>query len=243
MTGSKRARNFVLVHGAWHGGWCWRTVADILRNRGHNVTAPTQTGLGERAHLISRNIDLATFVADIENHILYEDRAEIVLVGHSFGGGVMTGVADRIAERLDRLIFLDAMMLHSGETAMSRMPDNVAAVRMRQAEETSGGLSMPVPSASAFGVVDPRQGAWLEQRLTPHPLNTYLTALSLDHAPANNLPADYVVCTDPVYAPLEAARQRARQSGWPMHELATGHDAMVTEPQATADLLETIAAA
>jgi pimeloyl-ACP methyl ester carboxylesterase len=232
---------FVLVHGAWHGGWCWRHVAAILRGRGHTVTMPTQTGLGERAHLMSREIDLATFVADIENHILFEDLAGVVLVGHSFAGTVIGGVADRLAGRIDRLIYLDALMLQSGETPMSRVPDEVAAERLKLAGETSGGLSIPPPPASAFGISDAAQTAWVESRLTPHPLNTYLSSLTFDNPAAAGLPTDYIVCTDPLYLPLEDARHRARYAGWPMHDLATGHDAMVMAPEATADLIENIA--
>ena len=234
-------KTFVLVHGAWHGGWCWRDVAAILRARGHAVTTPTQTGLGERAHLLSRAIDLATFVTDIETHILFEDLADVVLVGHSFAGPVISGVADRIPEGLSRLIYLDAQVLESGETPMSRMPEDIAAERIRQAEESSGGLSLPAPPASVFGVRDPHQTAWVESRLTPHPMRTYHCALTLSNSCGNGLPADYIVCTDPIYQPLQSARERARQAGWPMHELPTGHDAMVTEPGATADLLEAIA--
>src|SRR5215469_5914508 len=94
------AKTFVLVHGAWHGGWCWSKVAAILRTRGHTVFTPTQTGLGERAHLISKSIDLGVFVTDITNVIKYEDLTDIVLVGHSFGGNAISGVADTMRERI-----------------------------------------------------------------------------------------------------------------------------------------------
>lgn len=232
---------FVLVHGAWHGGWCWRDVAGILRARGHAVTTPTQTGLGERSHLMSRDISLATFVADIENHILFEDLADIVLVGHSFAGSIVSGIADRMAGRLRRLVYLDALMLQGGETPMSRVPDDVAAERIRLAEESSGGISVPAPPASAFGISNPAHAAWVESRLTPHPLNAYLTALTFDNPLGNGLPADYIVCADPLYLPLESSRGRIRRMGWPIHDLPAGHDAMVSAPQATADLIEAIA--
>jgi len=233
---------FVLVHGAWHGGWCWRHVAEILRARGHAVTMPTQTGLGERSHLLSREISLSTFVADIENHILFEDLTNAVLVGHSFAGSIISGVADRMAERVGRLIYLDALMLQSGESPMSRVPEEIAAERIRLAEEASGGLAIPAPPASAFGIADPGQAAWVESQLTPHPLNTYLTDLTFDNPLGNGLPADYIVCADPIYLPLESSRNRIHEAGWPMHDLPTGHEAMVSAPQATADLIEAIAA-
>jgi len=233
---------FVFVHGAWHGGWCWRHVAGILRARGHAVTTPTQTGLGERSHLISREIGLGTFVTDIESHIEYEDLTNVILVGHSFGGSVVSGLADRMPARLRRLIYIDALIVKSGETPMSRVPDDVAAERIRLAHETSDGLSVPAPPASAFGIGDATQAAWVESRLTPHPLNTYLTSLTFEHPLGNGLAADYIACTDPLYAPLETSRARVREAGWPIHELATSHDAMVSAPEATADLIEAIAA-
>jgi pimeloyl-ACP methyl ester carboxylesterase len=232
---------FVLVHGAWHGGWCWHGVAAILRARGHRVTAPTLTGLGERSHLISREIDLSTFVTDIENHITFEDLSDVVLVGHSFAGTVIGAAADRLAGRVRRLIYLDSLLLEDGETPMSRLPDDVAAERLRLAEESSGGLSLPPPPASAFGIVDPLQQARVDSRLTPHPLGAYLSSLPFSGAQGDPVPADYIVCSDPLYAPLGSSRDRARDAGWPIHDLPTGHDAMIIAPEALAHLLEAIA--
>jgi pimeloyl-ACP methyl ester carboxylesterase len=232
----------VLVHGAFHGGWCWREVAERLRARGHRVTTPTLSGLGERAHLLSERIDLWTCIADIEHHVRFEDLGDIVLVGHSFAGGVITGVADRIGGQVGRLIYLDALMLRPGETAMSQVPEAVAEERVRQARMSAGGLTMPPPPASAFGVVDPDQAVWVEDRLTPHPIKTYLTPLDLNGAVGNGRPAAYVVCTDPVYTGLADSHARADETGWPIHELKTGHDAMVTAPAATAELIDVLAA-
>src|SRR5690349_12899671 len=103
------SKTYVLVHGAWHGGWCWSKVAAILRGRGHAVVTPTQTGLGERSHLLSKSIDLDVFVADIANVIKYEELNEVVLVGHSFGGNAISGVADKMPQRIRRLVYLDAV--------------------------------------------------------------------------------------------------------------------------------------
>lgn len=238
---SARAKTFVLVHGASHGGWCWRSVAELLRGRGHRVTTPTLTGLGERSHLLSGAIDLQTHITDINNHLRFEDLDDIVLVGHSYAGAVITGVADRMADRLGRLIYLDAVLVHHGETLISQVPEPVAEERIRLARET-GGLVMPVPPASAFGVTDLDLSVWLESKLTPHPIKTYLSELRLDGAAGNGLPAAYIICNDPLYRGLAVAHARARQTGWPLHELATGHDAMVIAPARTADLLEAIAA-
>ncbi|MBT5434203.1 MAG: alpha/beta hydrolase [Alphaproteobacteria bacterium] len=233
-------RSFVLVHGAWHGGWCWRDVATLLCGHGHYVTTPTMTGLGERSHLLGPDITIDTHVDDIVNHLVWNDLANVVLVGHSYGGGIVLGVADRVPERLARLILLDAGFLRNGETCMDELAPEVAADRLRLARETSGGLTLPVPPASAFGGVTADQGTWLDGLLTPHPLRTYTTPLRLDHPPGNGLPADYIACTDPAYAVMDPIWDRVRAAGWPFHELATGHDAMVIAPEETAALLEQV---
>ena len=232
-----RPKTFVLVHGAWHGGWCWTRVAERLRARGHRVTTPTLTGLGERAHLMSTDIDLALMTADVINHLWWEDLDDAILVGHSFAGHAITGAADRVPGRITRLVYLDAMVPEGGRAHFDELPEDVVAERLRLAEETSGGLSIPAPPAAAFGVTDPADAAWVESRLTPHPLRTFTTAQSFPNGPGNGLPAEYILCNDPVYGALEAARTRARELGWPITELAAGHDAMVTAPGALAELL------
>lgn len=242
MTGSG-PNTIVLVHGAWHGGWCWRDVASILRARGWRVSAPTLTGLGERSHLMSRDIDLSVFVTDIVHHVTFGDLNDIVLVGHSFSGTVIGAAAERLAGRVRRLVYLDALLLESGETPMSRVPDDIAAERIRLAEQSSSGVSLPPPPASTFGIVDPHQQAWVDSHLTPHPLRAYLSSLTFAGRPGSGLPVDYIVCSGPLYLPLESSRERARAAGWQMHDLPTGHDAMVSAPNALADLLETSAGA
>jgi len=236
------ARTFVLVHGAWHGGWCWSKVATILRGRGHAVVTPTQTGLGERAHLLSRSIDLDVFVTDIANVLAYEDLDDVVLVGHSFGGNAISGVADRMRGRIRGLVYLDAVILENGESAFGRMPADVVASRTRAAEESSGGLSIPAPPPAAFGIVDEAQASFVQSRLTPHPLATYISPLRLVNQVGNGLPATYIVCTDPIYSPLETSRSRVETTGWTTIEIRTGHDAMVSAPGRLADMLEANAA-
>ncbi|MEM9632307.1 MAG: alpha/beta fold hydrolase [Pseudomonadota bacterium] len=234
-------RNFVLVHGAWHGGWCWSRVAEILCSRGHRVTAPTQTGLGERSHLLTDSITLQTFVDDIIQHVNFEELNEVVFVGHSYGGISITGVADQMPGCVSKLIFLDAVLLDSGETWFDFLPTEVIEKRKELAMETSGGLSVPPPSAEAFGVQRPDDIAFLASRLTPHPINTYRTNLTLENRIGNGLPASYVSCTEPRFDPVTVSLNRAQDFGWPITQIATGHDAMVTEPQAVADLLEELA--
>ena len=236
---TRKPKTFVLVHGAWHGGWCWARVAGRLAARGHRVTTPTLTGLGERAHLMSTDIDLTLMTADLVNHLFWEDLHDVILVGHSFAGHVITGTADEWPERIRRLVYLDAMVPESGRTHFDDLPRDVVAERLRLAERTSGGVSIPPPPAAAFGVTDPADAAWVESRLSPHPLRAFTTSQTFRGAPGNGLPAEYILCNDPVYGALEGARARARALGWPITELAASHDAMVTSAAALAELLET----
>jgi len=233
-----KRKTFVLLHGAWHGGWCWERVAEPLRARGHRVTTPTQTGLGERSHLMSPDIDLEVFTADLVNHLLWEDLTDAILVGHSFGGNAISGAAEQVPERIARLIYLDALVPESGRSPFDELPPDVVAERIRQAQETSGGLSIPPPPAEAFGVTDPDDVDWLESFLTPHPLRCFMSAQTFRGEPGNGLPAQYILCNDPIYGPLEGARTRARSLGWPIAEISTGHNAMVTAPQALIDILD-----
>jgi pimeloyl-ACP methyl ester carboxylesterase len=226
------------VHGAWHGGWCWSKVASILRGRGHTVYTPTQTGLGERSHLLSRSIDLEVFVMDVVNVLEWEDLRDVVLVGHSFGGNAISGAADRTADRIRQLIYLDAIIQENGQSAFGQPPKELVEARTRAAQESSDGLSLPTPPASAFGITDVMQAAWVESRLTPHPFATYTSPLMLSKPVGNGLPASYVVCADPIYMPAEASRRWVKAHGWKMLEIAAGHDAMVIAPDLLAELLE-----
>lgn len=229
---------FVLLHGAWHGGWCWARVADILRARGHKVTTPTQTGLGERSHLLSRDITLTTFCEDLRLHLEYEGASDAVLVGHSFGGSPISYAAEQAADRVGRLVYFDATMVFAGETPLTTMSPDVAALRRQLAADSSDGLTLPVPPAAAMGVTDPADVAWLEQMMTPHPFATFETPLPIKGVPGAGKPSSYIMCADPIYSPLEGARVRARDLGMRMVDIATGHDGMITAPQALADILE-----
>ena len=229
-------RVFVLVHGAWHGGWCWARVAPLLRARGHRVFTPTQTGLGERAHLLSRDITFETFVQDVVGVMEAEELDDVVLVGHSFGGSSISGVVDRMPERVRRLVYLDARILENGA---SPSDDSALAAERRRLAEASGGLSVPVPPPSAFGVPDGPDADWVARRMTPHPYSVFHSSLRLEHPVGNGRPCTYLCCTDPIYVPLEPSRRWAKgRPGWLWREIATGHDAMVTAPEILARMLE-----
>ena len=232
---------FVLVHGGFHGGWCWSRVASLLRARGHTVFTPTQTGCGERSHLLSKSITIATFVDDIANVLTWENLHEVVLVGHSFGGIAITGVADRMPERLRQLIYLDSLILQDGQCAFDLLDKPLVQARL-DAAAANGGIYIEAPPPGFFGIVEPEQVEFLRARLTPHPLGTYVSPLRLAHAVANGLPAVYVHCIDPLYRGLTKTRDWVKATGMKTVELATGHDAMVSAPGPLADLLEQLGA-
>jgi pimeloyl-ACP methyl ester carboxylesterase len=235
--GRRPGQAFVLIHGSWHGGWCWARVAQQLRAQGHRVFTPTQTGLGERSHLLGSGITLGTFVTDLVNVLEWEDLTSVVLVGHSFGGIAITGAADQVPHRIRHLVYLDSLILRDGESAFSVFPPEVVTARRRLAQEFSGGVSIPVPDASAFGITDPADAAWVKGKCTPHPIATYEDAMALKHPLGNGLPVTYVAVT-PEYGPTAASRTLAReQAGWNYVELAAGHDAMVTTPDGVTEIL------
>jgi pimeloyl-ACP methyl ester carboxylesterase len=232
---------FVLMHGAWHGGWCWRYVADPLRAGGHRVFTPTQTGLGERKHLLTRGVTLETFIADLTNVLEAEDLEDVILVGHSFGGLAISGAADRMPERIRSLVYLDGAIPEGGQSAYGVLPAHVVAARRKLAAEQGDGLAIPAPPVAVFGIPeDHPNAAWVRRNLTPHPAETYESVLALQHPVGNGLPCIYIQSTAPAYAPLEGVRQWVkRQQGWRWREIATGHDAMVTAPaEVTRMLLE-----
>jgi pimeloyl-ACP methyl ester carboxylesterase len=231
-------RTYVLVHGAWHGGWCWVRVAERLVAAGHRVFTPTQTGLGERAHLLSTAITPDVFTDDIANVLVMEELNDVILVGHSFGGRSVCGVADRMPARLHRLVFLDASLPQNGISAMDQALPEIRAARLKLAQETSGGVSIPPPHASDFGVTDPADAAWVARRLTPHPLTTYMVPMTLQHPIGNGVPVSYIRCSNPAFANTASSAAFAKaQPGWQYLEIATGHDAMVTAPGELTDML------
>lgn len=235
------SRNFVLLHGAFHGAWCWREVAAILSSHGHRVTTPTQTGLGERRHLLSPSVSIDTFINDLVEHIRYAEISDAVLVGHSFGGIAITGAADRIPNRIRQLIYLDSRIVRAGECAFDSSPPALVAERRALAAQ-NGNLFLPPPAAESFGIPAGPAADRVNRLLTPHPFATYHNRLRLQHPFGNGRPCAYIACTAPEYASLRPCRDWARaQPGWAYHELATGHDAMITAPAETAALLEALA--
>ena len=229
--------HFLLIHGAWHGGWVWNEISEILRYQRYSVSTPTLTGLGEKKHLLSSKITIETFIEDVVNHIIFENLNNIILVGHSFAGSVISGVADRLKDRIQKLIYFDAMILIDGQKPFDIAPKVLVKQRIELAKRFGNGISIPAPSADAFGVFDVKKSLLLEEKLTPHPLSTYQSKLTIKNEIGNGIPLFYIFCNDPVYKSLESSRKVVRKLKWPIFELNAGHDAMLTHPKETLNLL------
>jgi pimeloyl-ACP methyl ester carboxylesterase len=210
------------------------------------VYTPTQTGVGERRHLLSSAVGLEVFTLDVTNLLEAEELTDVVLVGHSLGGVTITAVADRMPDRLRQLVYLDGGVLQSGESVFTDYPADLVADRRAAAAASPGGLTIPPPPPAAFGIPDGPRADWVARHMTPHPIATYEQPLELRNPTiGNGLPCTYVVCVDPVYAPLEVYRRRVRgfvAAGlpWSWRELATGHEAMVMAPEALTEMLLTL---
>jgi pimeloyl-ACP methyl ester carboxylesterase len=231
---------FVLVHGAWHGGWCYARVAASLRARGHTVFTPTLTGQGERAHLISGAINLSTHIEDVLGVFRFERLRDVVLAGHSYGGMVITGVADRIPERIKALAYLDAFIPEDGQSLFDiNIPANTQ--RFLDNAGRTGGLSVPAPPATYFGV-NAADAALVDELATPQPLGCFTEKLKLSGAQRSVRKHLYVHGTVlPRESPFRAFYERAQAAGWSAHALACGHDVMLDMPGETAELLASLA--
>ena len=231
---------FLVAHGAWSAAWAWKKMRPLLQARGHDLHIPTYTGLGERAHLASRDIGLSTHIADVLGTLEFEDLRDVVLVGHSYGGMVATGVADRARARLRRLVYLDAFVPRDGQSLLDLLPADVRE-RMREAARTAGeGWRVPpnpVPPDTSEADL-----AWLMPRRVMHPLRAFEDALHLT-GPEGAIPRVYIYCTriapGDVFGPF-AERRAARRRGSTSSSTAS-HSPNVTAPEALAALLEKLA--
>ena len=226
---------YVLVHGAWHGGWCWAKVARLLRDAGHEVYTPTLTGLGERAHLARPEVDLDTHIQDVVAMLEAEELRQVTLVGHSYGGMVITGVAARTSGRIGHLVYLDAFVPEAGKSLLDYVGEGAGA--MREAAVAHGeGWKLPSFPPERFGVTSQRDTEWLTKHLVPQPLRTFEQALPA--AGGEKLKRTYVYCSKPAMGAFDQFAERLRDDRkWTFHDVKTGHDAMVTAPGEIAKIL------
>lgn len=230
---------FVLVHGSFHGGWCWKKVEPLLREQGHEVYTPTMTGLGERSHLVHPRVGLELNVEDIVQVFEYEDLEDVVLLGHSYGSLVINGVAEHCHDRIRRLVYLDGFLPEHGKSAWDIAPE-AEKIWEERAVGPDDWLVFPADPADVYDISDPDDLEWLRDNLVPTAHFTHREPLDIPDERAKDLPRSYIACTH--YEPFQPMAEQAREEVLDYYELDTSHEPMVTNPdQLVQILLETAA--
>jgi pimeloyl-ACP methyl ester carboxylesterase len=234
---------YVLVHGGGHGGWCYAKVKQRLEGAGHEVFAPSLTGLAERSHLLSASVDLDMHIRDVVQLLHYWDLKDVVLVGHSYGGMVITGVADRAAGRVGKLVYLDAANPRNHQSLVDVAGPVIEAVRPMGAVVDGVELVLlPAPGAGAFyGVIDPGDLAWMDDRLCGHPWRCFEQKLELRNEEALWAIAQYHIICESTLATRDAALIEEARTEGRLWSIDTGHDLMITEPDLVAEALIQVA--
>ena len=244
------SHTFLLVHGAWHGAWCWKYLQHQLSEMGHASHALTLTGLAETAHLLTKEVGLDTHIQDVLDYVQDKQLDNFVLVGHSYGGMVISGAAEKISSKIKGLVYLDAIVPQDNDSLFSSgMPDNlemIAQIEQSVRGMSQDGLTIPPPPAVGLGIPesDTENLAWVNQLLTPHPLKTWLDTVSIQNPEAQKLSKAFVHCTNPqLESNIGAIAQRLKNDEqWTFIEMDTGHNAMVTQPVELAQLLNDMVA-
>jgi pimeloyl-ACP methyl ester carboxylesterase len=232
--GAWQVATFYVAHGAWSAGWAWKKMHPVLAQRGHALITPTHTGLGERSHLARPDIDLETHIADHLGVLRFDDLRDLIVIGHSYGGMVATGLADRAPDRIKTLVYLDAFAPRDGDSVFSLNPEREAP--MREAAAKMGGFMPPAAMPPDTSEADK---AWAAPRRMPQPLQTFAQGLKLSREPVQ--PRHYIYCKR--HNPGDPFRQfleRARREGWPSYEIDASHNPHITCPEILAEVLERI---
>lgn len=225
--------NFVLVHGGMIGGTCWKKVRKLLERNNHVLT-PTLTGISERKNLSHPNIDLDTHVQDILDTIYYEKIEDIVLVGHSYGGMVITAVADRIPEKINKLVYVAAVLPMDGESMFDAVGPEISALLSNSAKNGNG-WEVPPGTPESYGIEDSEDIKWFKNSSTPHPLKSFQQKISYHSSSFEKLNKTYIKCSRDLA--LESMATRAKNMQIPCYEINTGHFPMITHPEALVELL------
>jgi pimeloyl-ACP methyl ester carboxylesterase len=229
---------FVLVHGAWHGSWCWQRVRRLLQLSRHEVFTPTLTGLAERSHLLAPHVNLSTHIDDVVNLIRWEELSDVILCGHSYGGAVVSGVADRIPERIRALAYLDAFVLESGESVLANIHESQRLQFQEATRKLGGGWKSPPIPAAALNV-NAADRDWVDRQCTPHSYACFEERVPLARGAAQIPNVTYVFATGWEDTPFVRARERAAAKGWRIVSMPCGHDVMLDMPELLArELLE-----
>jgi pimeloyl-ACP methyl ester carboxylesterase len=233
------SKTFVLVHGAWGGGWHWRRVADRLRSHGHVVFAPTLTGLGERAHHLHAGVDLSLHIADVLGVLRYESLDDIVLVGHSYGGSVISGVAEAFPGKIRSIVFLDAFVPNDGEALVEIVQPAVQEV-IRGAQ-TRGDNTVPVRDAAAFRMNE-KDRAWADSLANPQPIGAFLQKIRLTGARDRIAKKTYIRAVGYPNLSFDTCYTRTKADpSWRTYEVNCGHHIMIDEPDRLTEILLEVA--
>tara|TARA_B100000700_G_scaffold268979_1_gene310010 strand:- start:1529 stop:2251 length:723 start_codon:yes stop_codon:yes gene_type:complete len=229
---------YLLVHGAWHGGWCWKRVTKLLRDAGHNVFTPTLTGLGERAHLATPDIDIECHINDVLGVIEAEELDSIVLCGHSYGGQVISAVLDRQVGKFSAAIWLDAFVPQDGDCLMDGWPPERIQLTREQVSKTGEGWKVNPMSPAYFGVMDPQDADWVQRRCVPQPIKTFSQPIRLT--------GDWKYVPKKLYLLAEYhpnsnfdrfATPLSHEPDWDVRPIPSGHDVMIDRPDLLAEIL------
>ena len=226
LSGGFPMSTFVLVHGAWHGSWCWKRVRQALQDRGHKVFTPTLTGVAERSHLLSRTVNLDTHIDDVVNLIRWEELSDVVLCGHSYGGSVVTGAADRIPDRIGALVYLDAFIPEDGESIHDILPPPAREAQIESAARDGEGWKVSPIAAEQFEV-NSKDAAWVNRQCTPQPLATFQQPLKLTGGIREIKNVTFILATGYAANPFPPFYERAKAKGWKTVTMECGHDVML----------------
>jgi len=231
---------FLVCHGAWSAGWAWKKMHPLMAARGHRLVTPTCTGLGERAHLANPSIDLETHIQDILNVIKYEDLREIVLIGHSYGGMVATGVADRARDRISHLIYLDAFVPKDGQALADLVPPEM---RQRMKDSVKAGDGWRVAPNPPSGDTAPEDLEWIMKHRLPQSLKCFEQPVGLQGE--LTVPRSYIQCMRFAdHGPFNQFAKRAKsEAGWRTYEMDASHSPNVTNPELLMKTLAQVIAA
>ena len=230
---------YVLVHGAWRGSWIWKRVRRLLQARGHEVFTPTLTGVADRSHLSLPSVNLDTHITDVVNLIRWEELSNVILCGHSYGGCVVSGVADRVPDQIGALVYLDAFVLENGQCLNDMIPQDVRSERIAQAEEVGEGWKLPPISAEEFNV-NSKDRDWVNRQSTMQSLACFEQPLSLTGALNHIKNVTYILASNWSPSPFPQFYEKAIARGWKTITIECGHDVMLDRPEELAEQLSTV---
>jgi pimeloyl-ACP methyl ester carboxylesterase len=233
---------FVLVHGAWHGSWCWKRVRKALQAQGHDVFTPTLTGVGERSHLLSPDVNLDTHIDDVVNLMRWEELSDVVVCGHSYGGAVISGVADRIPDRIGALVYLDAFVLENGQSLHDTLPLAQKNMQLELTQQLGEGWRVPPIPAEVFAV-NANDLEWVNRQCTMQPLATFQQVIKLERKGDAVQNATFILASGWNDSPFPVFYERAKATGWQTLTMPCGHDVMLDRPEELTSALLRIAAA